>query len=166
MMERAGAGRIAVLGLVAIVAVLGSLNAPPVAAQGAPKFPQDTVTLEAGPDTRHRFTVEIARTQEQRSWGLMYRRELAADHGMLFIYPRPRRVGMWMKNTYISLDMLFIGPDGRIRRIHREAEPESRETIRSGEPVKAVLEVVAGTADRLELETGNAVRHAVFGNTD
>jgi len=166
MMERAGAGRIAVFGLVAIVAVLGSLNAPWVAAQGAPKFPQDTVTLEAGPDTRHRFTVEIARTEAERSWGLMYRRELAPDHGMLFVYPDPQEVGMWMKNTYVSLDMLFIRSDGRIRRIHRDAEPESRTTIRSGGAVKAVLEVAAGTAARFDLEPGDVVRHAVFNNTN
>lgn len=135
----------------------------PLQAQGAPKFPTDSLTIVAAPDERHTFTVEVARTEDQRAWGLMYRRELARDHGMLFVYPRVRRVAMWMKNTFISLDMLFIGPDGRIRRIHRDAEPESRASIRSGKPVKAVLEVRAGTAARLGLEPGDRVRHPVFG---
>lgn len=159
-------GRIGIVAVFVFTSLLGPPGAGDGYGQGAPKFPRDSVTIVTGADVRHRFTVEIARTEEQRSWGLMYRRELASDHGMLFIYPRVRRVSMWMKNTFIPLDMIFIGRKGRIRHIHRDAEPESRRTISSNAPIRAVLEVRAGTADRLDLETGDRVHHSVFGNTD
>ncbi|VUD70157.1 hypothetical protein MET9862_00720 [Methylobacterium symbioticum] len=110
----------------------------------------------------HRFSVEVMRTDADRSRGLMYRRSMAADHGMLFDFERTEPVSMWMKNTYLSLDMLFIRADGLIARIAAETEPLSTAIIPSGEPVLAVLELNAGTAARLGLRTGDRVEHPLF----
>lgn len=108
---------------------------------------------------RHPFMVEIADTDADRAQGLMYRRHLAADHGMLFDFGKAETVTMWMQNTYIALDMIFIRADGSIARIARNTEPLSTRVISSGEPVPFVLEVVAGTASRLGLEPGDRVEH-------
>ena len=110
----------------------------------------------------HAFTVELATTADQQATGLMYRREMAADAGMLFVYPPGSRVTMWMKNTLIPLDMLFIGPAGRITHIVERTVPMSTELIGSNGPVRAVLELNAGTASRLGIKPGDRVRHAAF----
>jgi len=106
---------------------------------------------------RHEFTVEIARTGRQQAQGLMFRRRLAADAGMLFVYRRAAPISMWMRNTFIPLDMLFIGADGRIAHIAPRATPHSLETISSGGPVKSVLELNAGTIARLNIKIGDRV---------
>ena len=93
----------------------------------------------------------------------MYRRDLAADAGMLFLYERAGRHSMWMRNTLILLDMLFIARDGRIVHIAQRTVPGSLETISSEGPVKAILEVNGGTAARLGLQPGDRVRHRAFG---
>jgi len=105
----------------------------------------------------HVFSVELAVTDEERSRGLMYRREVPEFYGMLFDFKRDQDVAMWMKNTYVSLDMIFIQGDGRIRRIAENTETESEKIISSGGPVRAVLEVVAGTARKLGIEPGDRV---------
>ncbi|MFQ5562858.1 MAG: DUF192 domain-containing protein [Parvularculaceae bacterium] len=110
----------------------------------------------------HRFRIEIADTDESRRLGLMYRTELAADAGMLFIYDEPRPISMWMKNTLIPLDMAFIDGDGVIRRIAADTTPRSLESISSGAPAVAVLEVNAGTFARLGVKPGDRVRHSRF----
>jgi len=110
----------------------------------------------------HVFDVEIAVTPEERSKGLMFRRELPHGQGMLFDFNGEGPVAMWMRNTYVSLDMFFIRADGRIARIAENAEPLSEATIASGVPVKAVLEVVAGTAKRLGIAPGDRVAHPMF----
>ncbi|MCC6948857.1 MAG: DUF192 domain-containing protein [Bradyrhizobiaceae bacterium] len=110
----------------------------------------------------HVFDVELAATTEERSKGLMFRRELPAGQGMLFDFSGEGPVAMWMKNTYVSLDMIFIRADGRIARIAENTEPLSETTIPSGAPVKAVLEVVAGTAKRLGIAPGDRVAHRIF----
>jgi uncharacterized membrane protein (UPF0127 family) len=92
------------------------------------------------------FSVEMATTEEEKTTGLMYRKELADGRGMLFDFSPPQEVSMWMKNTYISLDMIFIRADGRILRIAENTEPLSTAIIPSGGPAKGVLEVIAGTA--------------------
>jgi uncharacterized membrane protein (UPF0127 family) len=111
---------------------------------------------------RHPFLVEVARTDADRAQGLMYRRHLAPDRGMLFDFERVEPISMWMQNTYISLDMIFIRPDGTVARIAQNTEPLSTRVISSGEPVLAVLEVVAGTASRLGLKPGDRVEHPLF----
>jgi hypothetical protein len=110
----------------------------------------------------HVFDVELAVTPDERSKGLMFRRELPAGRGMLFDFNGEGHVGMWMKNTYVSLDMIFIRADGRIARIAENTEPLSETTIPSGAPVKAVLEVAAGTAKRLGIAPGDRVAHRIF----
>ena len=110
----------------------------------------------------HTFTVELAATPEEREKGLMYRRELPEGRGMLFDFKQDVNVTMWMKNTYIPLDMLFIRADGRIQRIAENTEPESTRIIPAGAPVRAVLEVIGGTAKKLGIRPGDRVAHPMF----
>ena len=121
----------------------------------------EPLTIVSG-STRHAFEVEVMREDADRAQGLMYRRSLAADRGMLFDFVRVEPVSMWMKNTYISLDMLFIRPDGTVARVAADTEPLSTRTISSGEPVNGVLEVAAGTAARLGIKPGDRVEHPMF----
>lgn len=121
-----------------------------------------SIATAAGP---RRFEVEVARNDADRAQGLMFRRSLAADRGMLFDFGRNEAVSMWMQNTYISLDMIFIRPDGTVARVAERTEPLSQRIISSGEPVNAVLEVAAGTAQRLGIKPGDRVEHAMFGKT-
>ena len=107
--------------------------------------------------------IEIAETEEEKALGLMFRTSLADDHGMLFFYGDGRELTMWMRNTYISLDMVFIRADGVIHRIEVKAEPLSDRVISSGAPVAAVLELAGGAADRFGIKPGDTVRHALFG---
>ena len=111
----------------------------------------------------HVFAVEVARTDEERRTGLMYRKTLPAGRGMLFDFSPAQEVAMWMKNTFVSLDMIFIGSDGRILRIAENTEPQSERIIRSQGPARGVLEVVAGTARRLGIAPGDRVGHPLFG---
>jgi len=108
------------------------------------------------------FQVEVARNDADRAQGLMFRRSMAPDRGMLFDFGRVEPVSMWMQNTYLSLDMLFIRPDGTIARIAANTEPLSTRTISSGEPVLAVLELNAGTAAKLGIKPGDRVEHPLF----
>lgn len=123
----------------------------------------DTVVVETA-SGKHKFFIELADAPGSRARGLMFRRKLAADHGMLFHWRKAMPIAMWMKNTYISLDMIFIETDGTVARVAENAVPHSLEHIASGKPVSAVLEVVAGTAKRINLKSGDKVRHRVFSN--
>ena len=118
------------------------------------------------PLSRHAFTVEVAVTPASRQRGLMHRRSLAPDAGMLFDYGRATPAAMWMKNTFIPLDMLFIDGDGLILKIAERTVPHSLDMVASDGPARAVLELNAGTAARLGIRTGDRVRHAIFANTD
>jgi uncharacterized membrane protein (UPF0127 family) len=110
------------------------------------------------------FSVEIATTEEEKQTGLMYRKELADGKGMLFDFNPEQEVSMWMKNTYVSLDMIFIRADGRILRIAENTEPLSTKIISSKGPARAVLEVVAGTAQKYGIRPGDRVGHPLFGS--
>ncbi len=110
----------------------------------------------------HVFAVELALTDEQRATGLMHRKELPEGRGMLFDFGRDQEIAMWMKNTLIPLDMIFITRDGRIHRIAENTEPLSEKIIPSGGPVKGVLEVIGGTARKLGLAPGDRVAHPIF----
>lgn len=131
------------------------------AAAGAAGLATEALKIETGAGSRD-FVVEVARTTEEQGKGLMYRREMAPDAGMLFVYPAVSRVTMWMKNTFIPLDMLFIGAEGRITHIVERTVPQSNELIGSNGPVRAVLELNAGTASRLGIKVGDQVRHPAF----
>jgi uncharacterized membrane protein (UPF0127 family) len=108
------------------------------------------------------FSVEMATTEQEKETGLMYRKELPDGKGMLFDFSPEQQVSMWMKNTYISLDMIFIRADGRILRIAENTEPESTKIISSGGLAKGVLEVIAGTAKKYGIQPGDRVAHPLF----
>jgi len=110
------------------------------------------------------FSVEMATTEQEKQTGLMYRKELADGKGMLFDFNPEQEVSMWMKNTYVSLDMIFIRADGRILRIAENTEPLSTKIISSKGPARAVLEVVAGTAQKYGIRPGDRVGHPLFGS--
>lgn len=120
-----------------------------------------TVETASGP---HEFMVEIAVSEEQREVGLMYRRSLPADRGMLFDFGRTDDAAMWMKNTYLPLDMLFLDEAGRVAHIATNAEPLSTRIIPSGGPVRYVVELLAGAADRIGVRTGDRVIQARIGS--
>jgi uncharacterized protein len=110
----------------------------------------------------HIFGVEMALTPEEQAKGLMFRKELPEGQGMLFDFHQEQPTSFWMKNTYVSLDMIFIRGDGRILRIAENTVPLSEALVPSGGPVRAVLEVVAGTAKKLGIAPGDRVTHPIF----
>jgi uncharacterized membrane protein (UPF0127 family) len=142
--------------------VLAALGIWLVFAVGAHAQPVETLTIVTQGGQRHTFQVEVARNDADRAQGLMFRRSMAADHGMLFDFRRVEPVAMWMQNTYIPLDMLFIRQNGSIARIAANTEPLSTRTIPSGEPVLAVLELNGGTAAKLGIKAGDRVEHPLF----
>jgi uncharacterized protein len=110
----------------------------------------------------HRFHVELAETPTQMEHGLMFREELAPDAGMLFDFKQPTMATMWMENTLIPLDMLFVGENGHIVNIHERAVPQSRAIIAAAAPVRAVIELNGGTAARLGIKPGDRVIFPIF----
>ncbi len=130
----------------------------PALAQEVNLEPLEIVTSSGS----HKFSVEVMRTDEQRARGLMHRRFMAQDRGMLFDFKREEPVSMWMKNTYLSLDMVFIDKSGKVVNIAENTEPLSERIIPSAGPVLAVLELNAGTARRIGLKPGDRLRHSLF----
>lgn len=147
-----------VMSLLAAIGAAAILCASPVT-QAASFAPLEIVT-KSGVQV---FSVEMATTEEEKTTGLMYRKELADGKGMLFDFSPEQQVSMWMKNTYISLDMIFIRADGRILRIAENTEPLSTKIISSGGLAKGVLEVIAGTAQKYGIQPGDRVAHPLFG---
>jgi uncharacterized membrane protein (UPF0127 family) len=135
------------------------LLAHPVGAQVA--FETSPLAIESASGTLS-FEVELAVSPEQRRQGLMFREHLDSDQGMLFDFGRTAPVTMWMRNTFIPLDMLFIEADGRIARIVADTEPLSDAVIGSGGPVRAVLELAAGTSAEQGIAVGDQVVHPIF----
>jgi uncharacterized protein len=130
---------------------------------GVPTRGAELDSLEIATSTgRHAFQVEIADNDATRERGLMDRRYMAADHGMLFEFDGDAPVAFWMKNTYIPLDMIFIARSGVVTRIVANAEPLSERVIPSGGPCAAVLELNGGTAASIGLKVGDKVRHPFF----
>lgn len=124
-------------------------------------FPQSRLTIRSAAGEQE-FQVWIATTQQQQMQGLMFVRDLPADRGMLFVEARPRVATMWMKNTYIPLDMLFIDTRGKVLRIIPMTRPFSLDILSSQTPVKAVLELRGGEAARRQIRTGDLVVHSAF----
>jgi uncharacterized membrane protein (UPF0127 family) len=142
-----------------------------VAAQGVPgktgpqpELPKEKLVIVTSDGVKHPFNVEMAISSDQQMTGLMFRPSVPPDGGMLFDWGQARDSAMWMKNTISSLDMLFINGDGTVRRIAENTTPKSLATISSGGPVRATLELAAGTAARLHIQVGDKVEQRVFGN--
>ena len=147
----------------ALVAVAGLACAgSPVAREPLTAFPQSDVAIESG-GHRHAFQVWVADTPERRSQGLMSVKSLDAGRGMLFLFETPQFAAFWMKDTPVSLDMLFIARDGRIINIGERTRPFSTLPVESDGPIVAVLEVLAGTAARLGIRPGDRVVHPALG---
>ena len=128
--------------------------------------PSDRLEIETRAGVHRAFHVELAVTPQQRETGLMYRQTLAPDAGMLFDFQTDQMVDMWMANTYVSLDMLFIARDGTIAKIAADTVPLSRAIISSGTPVRAVLEIKGGESARQGIAVGATVHHPLFGNAN
>ncbi len=109
------------------------------------------------------FDIEVAETDAEKALGLMFRKRLDPGKGMLFPYSEPDEISMWMRNTFVSLDMVFVGKDGRVHRVEERTEPMSEKIILSQGPVTAVLEIGAGEAERLGIKAGDLVVHPHFG---
>jgi uncharacterized membrane protein (UPF0127 family) len=127
------------------------------------RFPASELTIVSA-SGKHRFMVEVAETPAQMTQGLMFRPSLAPDAGMLFDYREPTIATMWMRNTLIPLDMLFVDDHGRIVNIHQRAVPQSLDLIAAAAPVRAVIELNGGTTARLGIMPGDQVVHPMFGN--
>jgi len=152
------------LAWVAAVIVLFGAFAGPARAQTGPiedlaAFPQDKLEIADGKKVKHVFQVWLANSPQRQSQGLMFVRDLPDLRGMLFVHDQPRDISMWMKNTYIPLDMVFIDGQGRIQQIIEQATPHSLAIIRSDKPALAVLEIAGGEARRLGLHPGQRVSH-------
>jgi uncharacterized membrane protein (UPF0127 family) len=132
------------------------------AQEPTPPFQVSRLEIDASKG-RFEFQVELAVTPAERTRGLMFRESLADDHGMLFDFGVPQPVAMWMRNTYIPLDMLFVGADGRISQIAANAEPLSDKVIASNEPVRAVLELRGGITGEIGIKPGDRIIHPLFG---
>jgi len=148
-------------GLCVIVLVL-ALHTMTLASDMFVELPVEQVEVVTASGDRHLFRVHLAATPEARRRGLMYVTRLAPDAGMLFDFEVPRLVGMWMKNTPLPLDMLFIEADGIIARIAARTRPFSTETIPSGVEVRAVLELNGARAAELGITAGDRVLHPIF----
>jgi hypothetical protein len=134
-------------------------------AQAPAAFERTTLDIETT-QGRHSFDIELALTPAQQSQGLMFRRKMTADAGMLFFHQRETVATMWMRNTILPLDMLFVATDGRIVHIVERTVPQSLTTISAGRPVRAVLELNAGTVRRLAVKSGDRLIHPLFRNAD
>ncbi len=123
------------------------------------------LTIEGG-NKVHRFQVEVADDDQERATGLMHRTDLAPDCGMLFDFKRPRDVRIWMRNTFIPLDLLFMRGDGTVAFVYEHMTPHSEDPVGPDRPMLAVLELKDGTIKRLGLGVGDVVRHSIFGKAN
>lgn len=147
---------------IGILVFLFAWAVPAMPGSAQETFTKDRLTIVTADGREYPFRVEIAETFQQRAQGLQGRRQMAADAGMLFDFGKIQPVTMWMKDTFIALDMIFIGPGGKIVNIVHETVPQSLSIIGSAGPVRGVLEVRAKTAARLGIKPGDRVKHRIF----
>lgn len=126
-------------------------------------FPKGELSIKTQ-EALYDFDIELAIDDSHRQYGLMFRDSLPEMNGMLFVYDRRRKLSMWMKNTFISLDILFIDDDGKIINIEKSAQPRSLSLIRSDRAAKAVLELNGGLTDKLGINVGDEILHSTFDN--
>ena len=165
LIKLSGFGRRAFLALL-LVSALGWASHESSQAQSIlQRFEVEPLALELADGSRYDFQVEIAETPQQQTQGLMFRRQMDLFAGMLFIYDHEAERTMWMKNTLIPLDMLFIDKAGRVVSFSERAVPGSLATISSGQPAAAVLELNSGMIRKLGIKPGDRVLHRAFGTT-
>ncbi|MBB2162374.1 DUF192 domain-containing protein [Gluconacetobacter sacchari] len=121
------------------------------------ELPREALTIESAKGVKHVFSVELATTPRQQRVGEMFRTSVPADRGMLFVWPYPQQSDMWMENTLVSLDIVFIGEDGRITAIAENAVPQSLARISSHGPARATLELQGGITEKLGIVVGDKV---------
>ena len=143
------------------------LAASPLRAQSGPiedldTFPHGKLEIAVSKKQPVTFDIWLADTPRRQAQGLMFVRSLPSLRGMLFVHEAPKPISMWMKNTYIPLDMVFIDSKGRIQQIVEQTTPHSLDIIRSDEPARAVLEIGGGEARKLGLKAGQHVSHPAF----
>jgi uncharacterized membrane protein (UPF0127 family) len=129
-----------------------------------PVLPKEKLVIVTHDGVSHDFDVEVAKTPEQQLVGEMFRTSIPANGGMLFDWGHDEVSQMWMRNTLVPLDMVFINADGTIRAIAEDTVPHSLAVISSNGPVRAVLELNAGTTAKLDIRVGDKVKASIFGN--
>jgi uncharacterized membrane protein (UPF0127 family) len=139
-----------------------TVSTPVLAQQEAVQFASEPLTIKTAKGATHSFTVELATTEDQREYGLMFRKVMPPDHGMLFVFEKMRDIMMWMENTPLPLDMLFLDADGKITHIQENAVPYSKAIINSGGPVKYVIELNGGIVKKLGLSVGDKASSATI----
>jgi uncharacterized membrane protein (UPF0127 family) len=151
--------------LLGLLALAPTAGLSPAQAQDGPqpKLPTEPLTIVTRDGKRHEFQVEVALDPQQQMVGLMFRPSVGPNEGMLFDWGQPRESSMWMRNTITSLDMLFITQSGVVLRIAERTVPRSLAAISSNGPVRATLELAAGTAERLNIRVGDKVEQRIFG---
>ncbi|HTI79717.1 MAG TPA: DUF192 domain-containing protein [Acetobacteraceae bacterium] len=155
--------RRSLLTLLAIAPLAARAQAPDIT-KAQPDLPRQKLVIITRDGAHHDFSVEMANTPDQQTVGLMFRKSVPPDGGMLFDWGSPRDSQMWMRNTLAPLDMVFINGDGTIRSIAENTVPESLAVIDSHGPVRATLELAAGTTARLNIRVGDKVQQKIFGN--
>ncbi len=144
----------AVIGFV----IFGQLGIRLLAHSSAPRFQKSTLTLTTLADGKaHKFNVEVANSDEEKAYGLMFRHYIAPDAGMIFLFEPPEVIQMWMKNTFISLDMVFLDRDGKVTYVKENAQPQSEDIIASPGLASAVIELKGGDAKALNIRNGDTV---------
>jgi uncharacterized protein len=149
---------------VGIVAILTFFVLTTASSNAQESFAKEPLTIETSSGKKLEFSVELATTDGQRQQGLMFRKSMAPADGMLFDFKIDRDVTMWMRNTLIPLDMVFISKDGKVTHVHANAVPHSEDIISSRGPVRFVLELNGGTAKQLGIDRGDTVRSKQIGN--
>lgn len=154
-------------GLFILSLALAAISVAGLHAQSGPQpeLAKEPLVIQTRDGQAHRFLVEMALTQEQQTTGLMFRQSMPPDGGMLFDWGVAHESQMWMRNTLVPLDMVFINADGTIRSIAENTVPQSLAAVSSRGPVRATLELAAGTTARLDIRVGDKVRQRIFGNT-
>lgn len=154
-----------ILSTLAVLSMV-TFGVPTVLAQdGSAKFETGSLIIETG-EAQLSFDIEIADSAEETTQGLMFRENLAEDAGMLFDFGEPREPNMWMKNTLIPLDILFLDSDGVIVAIAKNARPHSQRRISPGMIVKGVLELNGGVSTKMGIHPGHVVHHQIFNNVN
>ena len=152
-------------GFISVIALMLIAGPPPQ--QASQQLETSGLQIITDDDSFVNYVVEIAKTPQEMKTGLMFRKEMPPNYGMLFVFDKEDERGFWMKNTLIPLDMIFIRADGKIHRIYPMAKPNDSETIiKSNGPVLAVLEINGGEAMKNGINVGDIVKHAAFGNND